>query len=93
MSIQVQVPVALARYADNQDTFELDGNSVDEALSALTEKFPGLKAHLFGDDGKLRHFVNVYVNDEDIRYGDNTKTTLKNGDIVTIVPSIAGGCA
>ena len=91
MAIQVQIPVALARYAENKDSWELEGRSVEEALSALTKKFPTLKGHLFGEDGKLRHFVNIYVNEEDIRYGKALHTPLKTGDVVTIVPSIAGG--
>lgn len=91
MSVEVQIPVALARYADNRDTLALEARSVEEALQNLTKKHPPLKNHLFGTDGKLRHFVNIYVNDEDIRHGAQLNTPLKNGDVVTIVPSIAGG--
>jgi adenylyltransferase/sulfurtransferase len=64
---------------------------VGEALAALTTKFSDLKKHLFSDDGRLRSFVNVYVNDEDIRYLQKDQTRLKEGDTVSIVPSIAGG--
>jgi adenylyltransferase/sulfurtransferase len=64
---------------------------VAEALSALTNKFTDLKKHLFSDDGRLRSFVNVYVNDEDIRYLQKDQTSVKAGDTISIVPSIAGG--
>jgi molybdopterin converting factor small subunit len=64
---------------------------VGEALSALTTKFGDLKKHLYSDDGRLRSFVNVYVNDEDIRYLQKDQTPVKEGDTISIVPSIAGG--
>jgi adenylyltransferase/sulfurtransferase len=64
---------------------------VGEALAALTTRFSELKKHLYADDGRLRSFVNVYVNDEDIRYLQKEKTSLREGDTVSIVPSIAGG--
>ena len=91
MAIEVQIPVALARYAENQESLLLDGNSVGEALGNLTHKFPPLKTHLFNEKGELRQFVNIYVNDQDIKHGDQMKTPLSNGDVLTIVPSIAGG--
>ena len=91
MSIEIQIPVALARYAENQESLTLEGNSVKQALGSLTTKYPTPKNHLFGIDGKLRHFVNVYVNDENIKHGEELATPLKSGDVVTIVPSIAGG--
>lgn len=91
MAVEVQIPVALARYAENQETLSLDGNSVGEALNNLTRKFPPLRTHLFNDKGELRQFVNIYVNDNDIRHGDQMKTPLSSGDVLTIVPSIAGG--
>jgi len=70
---------------------EVQAATVGEALSALTNKFGELKKHLYSDDGRLRSFVNVYVNDEDIRYLQKDQTNLREGDTISIVPSIAGG--
>jgi molybdopterin converting factor small subunit len=65
--------------------------NVSEALKALTTQFADLKKHLYNDEGKLRSFVNVYVNDEDIRFAQKDATPVKDGDVVSIIPSIAGG--
>ena len=69
----------------------MEAKTAGEALSALTVQYPDLRKQLFADDGKLRRFVNVYVNDEDIRYLDNENTPVKHDDTVSIVPSVAGG--
>ena len=69
----------------------MDGATVGELLAALTGRYPALRRHLYADDGSLRHFVNVYVNDDDIRYLDRDATALKSGDVVSIIPSVAGG--
>lgn len=91
MSVKVMIPTPLRPYTDNKDTIEVDGQTVRELLENLANKYPQLKRHLFSENGNLRNFINIYINDEDIRYleGDNTK--LKEGDIVSIVPAIAGG--
>jgi len=91
MAVKVIIPTPLRAYAGKQESVEVQAATVAEALSAVTAKFGDLKRHLFADDGKLRSFVNVYVNDEDIRYLQNDQTGLKPGDTVSIVPSIAGG--
>jgi MoaD family protein len=91
MAVKVIIPTPLRPYAGKQESVELKAGTVGEALSALTAKFGDLKKHLFADDGRLRSFVNVYVNDEDIRYLQKDQTPLKEGDTVSIVPSIAGG--
>lgn len=91
MAVKVIIPTPLRAYAGKQESVEVQAATVAEALSAVTAKFGDLKRHLFADDGKLRSFVNVYVNDEDIRYLQNDQTSLKPGDTVSIVPSIAGG--
>ena len=70
---------------------EVDGSTVGEVLSSLTARYGELRRHLYSDEGKLRSFVNVYVNDDDIRYLDREATQLKAGDVVSIVPSVAGG--
>lgn len=88
---KVLIPTPLRQYADKKDTVDLNGATVGEVLSALTTQFGDLRKHLFNDEGKLRSFVNVYLNDEDIRYLDKEKTAVKDGDTLSIVPSIAGG--
>src|SRR5579884_3530870 len=88
---KILTPTALRQFADKQNTIELGGATVGEALGALTSKYADLRKHLYTEDGKLRSFVNVYVNDEDIRYLSKEATPLKDGDTVSIVPSIAGG--
>ena len=91
MAVKVIIPTPLRAYAGKQSSVELQAATVAEALSALTTKFGDLKKHLYSDDGRLRSFVNVYVNDEDIRYLQKDQTRLNEGDTVSIVPSIAGG--
>jgi MoaD family protein len=91
MGVKVIIPTPLRPYTGKQESVELQAVTVGEALAALTTKFGDLKKHLFADDGRLRSFVNVYVNDEDIRYLEKDQTRLKEGDTVSIVPSIAGG--
>lgn len=88
---KVLIPTPLRQYADKKDTLELGGSTVGEVLGALTSQHPDLKRHLFSDEGKLRSFVNVYLNDEDIRYLSKDSTPVKDGDTLSIVPSIAGG--
>jgi len=91
MAVKVLIPTPLRAYADKQDTIELAAATVGEALSALTTRFGDLKKHLYGENGKLRSFVNVYLNDEDIRYLEKESTHVNDGDVISIVPSIAGG--
>jgi molybdopterin converting factor small subunit len=91
MAVKVIIPTPLRAYADKQESVQLQATNVGEALKALTERFQELKKHLYSDDGRLRSFVNVYVNDEDIRYLQKDQTPLGEGDTVSIVPSIAGG--
>ena len=91
MPIKIQIPTPLRPYTDKLDLIELEGATVSELLANLTTRFSGLRQHLFNDDGRLRSFVNVYVNDEDIRYLQRDQTPLKSGDTVSIIPSVAGG--
>ena len=91
MAHRVLIPTPLRPYTGQQDAVELEGRTVGEILSALTSRYSDLRRHLYADDGKLRHFVNVYVNDDDIRYLQREATSLKAGDVISIVPSVAGG--
>ena len=93
MPVKVMIPTPLRAYAGKQESVQLQAATVGEALSALTNQFGDLKKHLYSDDGRLRSFVNVYVNDEDIRYLQKDQTPVREGDVVSIVPSIAGGAA
>ena len=91
MPVKVMIPTPLRAYAGKQESVELQAATVGEALSALTSRFTELRKHLYSDDGRLRSFVNVYVNDEDIRYLQKDQTQVREGDTISIVPSIAGG--
>ena len=91
MAHRVLIPTPLRPYTSQQETVDAEGGTVGEVLSSLTTQFTDLKRHLYADDGKLRHFVNVYVNDDDIRYLERDATKLKPGDVISIVPSVAGG--
>jgi molybdopterin/thiamine biosynthesis adenylyltransferase/rhodanese-related sulfurtransferase/molybdopterin converting factor small subunit len=93
MSVNILIPTALRNYADGSDSVAVEATTVGEALNILTNKYPDLKKHLYSQEGQLRHFVNIYVNDEDIRYAERDATAIKAGDAVSIVPSIAGGSA
>jgi len=88
---QIQIPSPLRQYAGKQASVQVAAASVGEALMSLITQHPDLKRHLYTEEGKLRAFVNVYVNDEDMRYLEKEATALKDGDTISIVPSIAGG--
>ena len=89
--VTVEIPTALRQYANNQDAVQLEGSTVGDLLKNLAEEFPDLKKHLYDDKGKLRNFVNVYVNDDDIRYRDKEDTEVTSDDTISIIPSVAGG--
>jgi adenylyltransferase/sulfurtransferase len=91
MATKILIPTPLRPYTDKKDAVEADGRTVGELLADLTRRHAGLKAHLYNDQGKLRSFVNVYVNDEDIRYLQKEQTPVSAADTVSIVPSVAGG--
>ena len=87
----IQIPTPLRPFTDKQEAVEVNGATVGELLADLTTRYGGLRKHLYADDGRLRNFVNVYLNDEDIRYLQREKTPVKPGDTLSIVPSVAGG--
>jgi adenylyltransferase/sulfurtransferase len=88
---KILIPTPLRQYTDKQDTVQASGSTVGEVLGALTSQHPDLRKQLYNDEGKLRSFVNVYLNDEDIRYLSRDATAVSENDTLTIVPSIAGG--
>jgi sulfur-carrier protein adenylyltransferase/sulfurtransferase len=91
MPCTILIPTPLRAYTGRQESVAVEGGTVGEALASLTASFGDLRRHLYGDDGRLRSFVNVYVNDDDIRYLQREETALKAGDVISIVPSVAGG--
>ena len=88
---KIHIPTPLRQYVGKQASVDVQGATVGEAMNALVARHPELRKHLYTEEGKLRAFVNLYVNDEDIRYLQKEATTLKDGDNISIVPSIAGG--
>lgn len=93
-TVTALIPTPLREYTDGNDRIELAAATVREALESLAARHPGLRRHLFADDGRLRRYVNIYLNDADIRYLEGGEgARLHNGDELRIVPSIAGGAA
>ena len=91
MAVKVVIPTPLRQFAGKKDSVDIDAKTVGEALAGLTSQFGDLRKHLFNEEGKLRSFVNVYVNDEDIRFLQKDLTPVNDSDVISIVPSIAGG--
>lgn len=91
MSVQILIPTPLRQYVEHQRAVEVSGATVSDALDDLVTKHTAVRHHLFDDQGGLRSFINVYVNDEDIRHLDRTATPVSGGDVISIIPSVAGG--
>src|SRR5688572_29778212 len=87
----IHIPTPLRPFTDKKESVEVSGGTVGELLADLTRRYEGLRKHLYTDEGRLRNFVNVYLNDEDIRYLQREQTPVKPGDSLSIVPSVAGG--
>lgn len=91
MSVKVRIPTPLRKITQGKDEVDAEGANVKEVLADLEKNYPGLKERICEDDGSLRRFVNLYLNDEDIRFKDNMETALADGDELSIIPAIAGG--
>ena len=91
MAIKVRIPTPLQKLTNSKTEVEASGNTVDELISNLESNYPGIKERICDENGKLRRFVNIYVNEEDVRFLEGEKTTVKDGDEVSIIPAIAGG--
>jgi len=91
MSVKVRIPSPLRSYTQGVDVIETDGANVGEVLNNLKSKAAGIETRLFKVPGQLNRFVNIYLNDEDIRFLKNLDTPVKDGDEISIVPAIAGG--
>ena len=90
MAINVQIPTPMRQHTDSKATVEANGDTVQAVLDDLGKQFPAITNRLF-ENGEIRRFVNIYLNDEDIRYLDNLSTSVKDGDEVAIIPAVAGG--
>jgi molybdopterin converting factor small subunit len=91
MAVRVLIPTPLQRLTQNQSEVMLEGGDIRDMIQNLEARFPGIKSRLCDDSGALRRFVNLYVNEEDIRFLKGEATSLKDGDEVSIIPAIAGG--
>ena len=91
MPTKVLIPTPLRKLTNNEETVEVNARSVGEAITELQARFPGIQERLVDEKGDVRRFVNVYVNQEDIRFLKNRETPLKDGDEISIIPAIAGG--
>jgi len=93
MAIKVRIPTPLRKLTNGSDEVVAAGKNIAEIIEDLEKNYPGLKERICEGDGKLRRFVNIYLNDEDIRFKNNLETELKENDELSIIPAIAGGAA
>lgn len=91
MSVKVRIPTPLRKLTNNEEIVEVSATTVGGAITELQSRFPGIKERLLDESGAIRRFVNVYVNEEDIRFLQNQQTPVKSGDEISIIPAIAGG--
>lgn len=91
MPTNIRIPTPLRKLTSEQEVVQAEGSTIDEILQSLNTSFPGLRERICDDQGNVRRFVNVYLNDEDIRFLDEKATAVKDGDEISIVPAIAGG--
>ena len=91
MPVQIRIPTPLRKLTHDEEVVETNAETISDAITDLESRYPGLQERLLDDDGQVRRFVNVYVNEEDIRFLQEKETPLKDGDEVSIIPAIAGG--
>jgi len=91
MAVEIKLPTVLRAQADGQTSVAVDGATVGEVFATLVERYPGLRGNLLDDSGTLHKFVNVYKDDDDIRYLEGLDTKVADGDILSILPAVAGG--
>ncbi len=91
MAVKVRIPTPLRKLTNDQELVEVQAKTISDAIIELQGRFPGIRERLVDESGAVRRFVNVYVNEEDIRFLQNQQTPLKDGDEVSIIPAIAGG--
>ncbi|MFF0345078.1 ubiquitin-like small modifier protein 1 [Kribbella sp. NPDC004875] len=91
MSVSVRVPTILRPYTQGASEVSAEGGTLTEVLDSLDASYPGIKGRVLDDSGELRRFVNVYVDDDDVRFADGLRTAIKDGGQVSIIPAVAGG--
>ncbi len=91
MPVKVRIPTPLQKLTNDQEEIDLNASSIYELIDSLEKNYPGIKARICDESGNVRRFVNIFLNDEDIRFLEKEKTALKSGDTVSIIPAIAGG--
>lgn len=91
MSVEVRIPTPLRRVTNGQEKATVDGDNLTQIIDSLESQYPGIRERLCDEAGDLRHFVNIYVNGEDVRFLEGLNTGIKTGDEVSIVPAVAGG--
>ena len=91
MGVTISIPTPLRRFTGERGEVEAEGATVGEVMKDLIRQHPALERHLYGDDGSLRSFVNLFLNDEDVRFRERERTPVSPGDTLSIIPSIAGG--
>ncbi|MFV1950731.1 MAG: MoaD/ThiS family protein [Nitrospinota bacterium] len=91
MPINVRIPSPLMKLTKNQGEVSAEGKNIGEVLSDLERQYPGIRERLYDENGSLRRFINIYKNEEDIRFLDGESTPTKDGDEISIIPAIAGG--
>lgn len=91
MAIKIKIPTPLQKLTENKTEVETDGDTILELIENLEKKYPGIKERICSEDGKIRRFINIYVNEQDIRFLNGDETKIKDSDEVSIIPAIAGG--
>ena len=91
MSSQVRIPAPLRRLTNGQDKITAEGKTLQEIIDFLEQNFPTIKSRICNEDGEIRNFVNIYVNDEDVRFLNGISSEIKDGDEISIAPAVAGG--
>lgn len=91
MAVKVRIPSPLLKLTNNQGEVVAEGSNVKEIFEDLEKNYPGIKERIYDESGQLRRFINIYINEEDIRFMDNESSSVKEGDEVSIIPAIAGG--
>lgn len=91
MSVKVRIPTILRTYTKGESEVAVDGGTLAEVVDALDSSYPGIKARVLDESGELRRFVNVYVDNDDVRFADGLKTAIADGTQVSIIPAVAGG--
>lgn len=91
MAVSVRIPTILRSYTDDQSQVDAEGDTLAEVIESLESSFPGIKARVVDEDGKVRRFVNIYVSEEDVRFSDGLDTRTPAGTQISIIPAVAGG--